>query len=83
MNIAEMVWGLVVLLIGLVLADFYLVRRSTNRAVDALLKRPVIRKLNELLNDPAFERFAVDTIHTIHLINKKVKELFGGDAGGR
>ena len=51
--------------IGLIGADYLLIRRSTNRVVDTLLKRPAILELNRLLNDPRMAQIAVKVIDII------------------
>ena len=65
MELFEMAWGLIVIGIGLIGADYLLIRRSTNRVVDTLLKRPALHELNRLLNDPRMAQLAVKVIDII------------------
>lgn len=85
MEFIEAAWGLLILFITFVVADYYLIRRSTNRAIETILKRPTFREINQLLNDPAFADFIIDTMMTIKRINQIVKDVYGlrGEQNGK
>jgi len=45
MQLIDMVWGLFIVVVGLVLADYYLIRRSTMRAFRTVMKQPEMKEL--------------------------------------
>lgn len=75
MNFLEMAWSVVIIFIGIAAADLIIVKRSTKRAIDAALERPMIRKFNELLKDPNFEKFVLDTLDSIQVLNRMAKKI--------
>ena len=69
-----MLWEAGILLTGIFLAEYYLIGRSVDKAVDRLMKRPTFQALKKMDDDPNMSKLVCDSVESIVAINKFVRE---------
>ncbi len=69
-----MCWEAGILLTGIFLAEYYLIGRSVDRAIDRIKKRPFFRELEKIDESPALSKIVCDSLESLVEINRFVRE---------